>query len=77
VTDFSGYNADTDKECLKKVLLAYHPDKQGGANSSRKWQVLAEEITKVRFVGLCVVYMISCGRRCVLGPHMRCGQLNE
>jgi hypothetical protein len=47
VTDFSGFNADIGKECVKKAILAYHPDKQGGPNSSRKWQVLAEEITKV------------------------------
>lgn len=49
VSDFSGFTVDTGKEVLKRAILAYHPDKQQvGSGSSRKWQVLAEEITKVR-----------------------------
>lgn len=48
VTDFSGVNAETGKAALRKAILAYHPDRQAGQGSSRKWRVLAEEITKVR-----------------------------
>ena len=48
MTDFSGFSVETGKEVLRKAILAYHPDKQGGQSGTNiKWQVLAEEITKV------------------------------
>jgi hypothetical protein len=36
VTDFTGCNAETGKEWLKKAILAYHPDKQHGSNSDQE-----------------------------------------
>jgi len=51
LTSFTHFSVDTGKEVLRKAILAYHPDKQTGQASSSKWQVLAEEITKVRVTG--------------------------
>ncbi|KAF6261416.1 hypothetical protein COO60DRAFT_1636853 [Scenedesmus sp. NREL 46B-D3] len=40
------FDAGHGKELLRRTILAYHPDKQGGPAVAFSWQVLAEEITK-------------------------------
>ena len=51
-TPWEKYGKDYDsmkvmkKKLLLKFLSDYHPDRNGGKNFGKKWEVLAEEITK-------------------------------